>query len=505
MPDPQLLALLGALELKLQADAPPPVAAPNWELGLTARQVEVLHDASRTKVLKVGRRGGKTHVLCRLLLRAAYQPNSLALYIAKTRGNAKKLMWKWLKRDLERLGIKYTTNESELVLTITGGGDILLGGADDIGEIEKYRQYAWDLVVIDECGVYPSRLFETLIQDVIKPATMDHKAPIVYAGTPGYVMTGTWFGLSHPPEVERLGLKHRIFEWTAEDNTAIPHLWEEMLREKEEQQWADDHPTWVREYLGKWVDDSGALVFPLDPQRNGARALPRVNRAGVDIRPSQWRFCLGVDIGYVDRTAFSLVAAHPMLVDRYVVHVEKHGELLARQVAQRIRSIRKEVAERLGLEPRLLESGPIVMDTGGQGKPYAEECRRIYALPVEAAAKSDKETAVRLMRSEILAGTLKVLDWEHCDAIREECCVIPWDDDKRLPSDDPSIEDDATHATMYAARKLRMYRADEATLEQQARDPGELYFLELLAQQARDKSQHRDRPWYDGNRLNRRF
>ena len=493
--EPSLLALLGALERRLPEKVE--AAPPDWALGLTAKQREVLLDTARTIVLKVGRRGGKTHVLCRLLLRAVSRPQTLALYIAKTRGNAKKLMWKWLKRDCERLGIKYTTNEAELVLSIQGGGDIILGGADDVGEIEKYRQFAWDLVVIDECGVYPPLLFETLVQDVIKPATMDHRAPIVYAGTPGYVMAGPWFKISHPPLS-----KFKVWEWTAQDNTAIPHLWEEMLREKEEQGWADDHPTWVREYLGKWVDDSGALVFPLDPQRNGAKALPRVNRTGVDIRPSDWRFVLGIDVGYVDKTAFSLVAAHPLLVERFTVHVEKHGEMLARQVATRIRTIRAEVAKRLGLEPRIIERCPIVMDTGGQGKPYAEECRRIYALPVEAAAKADKETAVRIMRSEILAGTLKVLDWEYCDGLREECAVVPWDDEKRLPSDDPSIEDDAIHATMYALRKLRMYRsADALPQEQRATDVGEEHLADLLRRQAQGKADRLGRPWYDQTRI----
>src|SRR5690606_11169933 len=49
--------------------------------------------------------------------------------------------------------------------------------------------------------------------------------------------------------------------WTLQDNVSVPHLWEDALRIKKQNGWADDHPTWQREYLGKWVASDSAFVY----------------------------------------------------------------------------------------------------------------------------------------------------------------------------------------------------------------------------------------------------
>jgi hypothetical protein len=120
------------------AEAVAPANSPDYGKGLTSVQLEVLQDTtSRERALLVGRRGGKTWLICVLLLMAAARPESRAVYLTLTRRNAKLIVWRWLKRAAHRLGIVFSTNETDLVMTLANGGEILLGGADAVDEIEK--------------------------------------------------------------------------------------------------------------------------------------------------------------------------------------------------------------------------------------------------------------------------------------------------------------------------------------------------------------------------------
>jgi hypothetical protein len=432
--------LRAAEAMEIEASYDEPANSPDYDRGLTSKQLEVMRCEAKCFAMLWGRRTGKTHVVPRLLLRAAAVRDAWAVYITKTRKNAQMLLWRWLKKAARELGIAFKANETLLLLEVVGGGSILLGGCDDLAAIESYRQFGWALVVVDEMGVHASALLSILITDVIEPATVDNDGTIVYLGTPGYVVSddSIWYALSGPNSTIP------VFRATARDNTAVPGIWDRVLARKLRNRWDDDHPTWVREYEAQWVVDASTLVYPYDPTRNSVSGLPTHTPTGRPLSSSGWRYCLGVDIGFVDATAFTLVAVHEDDPCEYVVSSEQLAELLPDQVAWRI--------------SQYLEQRPwtaVVMDAGGMGKIHAAWAAGRDGLPIIAAEKTDKASAIRDARGAMLSGQAKVLSGPQNTAFRTAASKCGWDKTKTKHAD--GADDHALDAWVYARRHLHHF------------------------------------------------
>lgn len=450
---------------------------PDYTQGLTAVQLEVLDVTDRRFALLWGRRTGKTHTLPRLLLRSAAEEDTWSVYLTKTRKNAKLLLWRWLKRAAHVLGIGYSTDETNLVMDIAGGGSILLGGADDLAAIERWRQFGWKLAILDEMGVYPDDLLVTLIDDVIAPATADFEdgGTIAFSGTPGYILDGRWYELSGPES------KIRVIRADARSNTAKPWIWQNLLKDKEQNGWADDHPTWLREGLGLWVQDASTLVYPYDRERNGCTGLPTHTIAGTPLSTSGWRYCLGVDVGFVDATAFVLVAVHEDDPCEYVVSSESYTEMLPDAVARRI-------AEYLEQRPWT----QVVMDAGGMGKIHAMWASWKDQLPLVPADKRDKPSAIRDGRGALLSGRSKWLDGPQNAPIRAEANHLGWGKDKLHHADGQA--DHCLDAWLYARRHLRHFTAEP---ELGPPKPPTRLLEEKLVRQREKAVMGNGRPWWD--------
>ena len=87
-------------------------------ISLTRPQIRVFQSLKRFRVLVAGRRFGKTFLALAELLTAVYgKPDTIAWYLGPDRKQAKRIVWKPLKRATKLWWAK-RPNESELIIEL---------------------------------------------------------------------------------------------------------------------------------------------------------------------------------------------------------------------------------------------------------------------------------------------------------------------------------------------------------------------------------------------------
>lgn len=423
---------------------------------LHTKQLEAMAcDAPALEVLG-GRQGGKTFFDVGWSIEGALEvEGSTNPYFGLTSSSVGDIWWPEVQAWWAMLGWDQSDLHEHTKTAKLPNGSILKGrGTDDRRTIETSRGAKYNRIVVDEMGAQDERFIRYFV-NLLWPTMIKNRGRMLRSGNPGLVLSGYWYEHTN----EHREVSSPLFHWTAWDNPALGShadvdefvsrqtmddcgLSLEEIKERIADG-AKEGPaiTFQREWLAKWIQDVGALVFPFLPHRNAVVALPTRNPLGVPISEGEWRHFLAADVGYVDSCAFAHMAYHPMLPDDYILRVTKHPNWISPQFVDHMRRLKRDV------NPYRLPR----VDTGGMGKPYAEHCIRagVAVLPAE---KTEKKANVRLFRDRIIAGRVKYVEGE-CDPLLDECAVLGWADErKELPEDGKS--DDATFATIYDWRDM---------------------------------------------------
>lgn len=447
LPRKQLIALLALLQLAQMRTAARSTAVEVDLLeGLTAGQLEYVASDADRRVLTGGRRSGKTEAIVVEMVAIAAK-GGRALYLSLTRLLAEETIWDRLLARLDAVGIAYRVNLTKLRIKLVSGGLIQLGGTHTSADIDKHRGMAWNLVAVDECGAQPSELLRYLVEASIGPTLLDHEGRLTLLGTPSPLLSGFWAdqaGLTRVSDCPR-------WEWTIYDNPFFAGREDRVLAAiRHVNAWSEDSITYRREYLGRWVQDAGVLVYPFELARNGLDRLPQVTPSGYPVPPDGWRFVIAVDVGTtLNAMAIVVWAAHLALPDEYIVHAEAHTKMLMGALKDRLRIL----GDRYPHAQK-------VLDAGGMGAAHALELTGHFAMHIIPAEKREKPSAIRVMRDRVLAGRVKVLNFPALDGLREEWGRLGWDKDHLQHH--PSQADHYSDASLYGLRNLRNWRTDES-------------------------------------------
>lgn len=416
--------------------------------GLHDEQRRAWHCDDPERYLLCSRRSGKTWWAGAWLFAGALeQPRTLCAYLALTGKSAHRMMWPVLVELALQHRIPMTDlHEGSLTVgPLPNGSTIVLGGTDDRRNIETIR--GWQNIrraVVDECGAQPEELLAYTIDDILIPALSDNGGLFAGLGTPGRVCTGTWFERTGP--MSTYGAP--VFHWDVRANPYFRADVHALLEREARKRGGWDSPSFRREWLGEWAEDPGVLVFPIIRGRNTIDRLPTMNRRGMMLEQNLWRYGIGVDVGYTEATAVTVVAVHPYDEREFVLSSRAYHQMLPRQLRDVLRELQ-----------RTYHNPPIVLDAGGMGKVHAEELARDWGIYVEPARKTDKDAAVREGRDSILAGRTVLLDGEPCDALRVECARGGWNKDKTgVQGDDHQID-----SWLYIRRRMN-HHVDDALL-----------------------------------------
>lgn len=403
------------------------------------RQREFVEDTHRRITGLCGRRAGKTTgVRARLVIRMLRTPRARCLYIALTRESAKLLLWHDLKDLCERLGIAAEFNETALRCTFMRNGSTLeLGGCDSNAEVDKFRGRKFHEVAIDESASFPAKRLDFLINRVIAPTLGDYKGTLVLVGTPGHILSGIFYdgtrrgSEEHRPYADRdapeyatWGLKWSSHAWALIDGApfieALANAWEEAHANKEANRWSDDHPVWMREWLGLWAADSTENVFKYrphvdgqpwnqwDPERVGPLKIAKLPERG------DWAYVLSMDLGASDLFALTAWAFSPSDPDRFIYQIYEFSDkgMYARRIAELLLGPERSHEKLAGVIGAIGE-WPLgmVADLAGLGDNLIKELREVYGIPCAGADKGFKYKfpAIELCNGDLVDGRIKIL------------------------------------------------------------------------------------------------
>lgn len=195
---------------------------------------------------------------------------------------------------------------------------------------------------------------------------------------------------------------------------------------------------------GSWLLDVSGLVYRFDAARHLVQQLPDLGRDEYG-RPLQWHYSLGIDYGFRDETAWCVWAWGDQDRCAYLVHAEKTAEMLPSETAQRT----QELVEQY--QPEI-----IVGDPAAAG--YIAEARDRFGIPVQAATKTDKRGAIRLLNGALENGTARILAGPGTEPWRTEASTLLWKDERQR-LEHPALPNHCCDAALYAWRETRAHLA----------------------------------------------
>jgi hypothetical protein len=213
---------------------------------LHEHQREIARSASRFKVIRGGRRGGKTALeIETLCFKAVSGKNRNVFYVAPTQVQARSIIWEGLKSRLAGIGDPYEQRLEMKVPTADGGHSLIkVAGWENR---ENFRGQSAYHITFDETDTMKD--FFIGWQEIFRPALIDTAGTADFIGTPK----------KENPNLRRLeklaetDSEWSAFHFTSYDNPTLSPL--ELEKAKQEM----DQDTYRQEILAEYVDNAGAL------------------------------------------------------------------------------------------------------------------------------------------------------------------------------------------------------------------------------------------------------
>jgi hypothetical protein len=398
------------------------------------KQLTCWRDRNRRKIVLCPRRSGKSYYAMITAIVTCLRKSAARVVIINLSLQAARDVYWWEMQALNEqfdLGLKFMSTTLEI--EFPNSSRIKLFSADTERDVEKLRGGQYDYVVIDEAKSYPARMLKYMIEEVLAPSLSDRMGRLLMIGTPGSILDGPFYQYTTSFECNKQGTSFysrpyafkdeepyagkkclwSFHSWTSEDTTAMPHIWEESLEQKDLLGYDDDHPTWRREFLGQWCATQDDLVYPYDPEVNAWEPDSSTNFGLPE--GHVWRFLVGVDLGYNDDTAISVGAYSPTHPTFFHVYTEKLQQQDYEQAALRVKYL-SEMFD--GFDAWIVDTA------GGGSKMICEGWNRIYNFAFEPADKQQKNSYIELMAHDMRKGRCKIL---RNSALAWEMQLLQWD------------------------------------------------------------------------------
>jgi hypothetical protein len=381
--------------------------------------VEMVFSLVRFIAGECSRRAGKTHLAAALIVLKLLEAKrgQEVVFCAPTLARGKELVWAELERMLDEYGLTPDVGWKRLAASgkiFTKSGALFrIVGLDNKKQIGKVsRGGNCVLFITDETQEFPHLLQALLVG--VGPALVQSRGVFLALGTPTVNESDYWAQICDGAE----GFVR--VHWTLCDNPYLGRDPEEiLLEERTRHGWAEDHPTFVREYKGRRCRDQTLLVLEYssansvhvvqgyrpDAYHHDKRddmARRQYERENPGWRYSDWRHFIGIDFGLGDTSAWCVLAAHANSGRVYVVHFEQSAGLTW-----------DEVADRTKVLVDIFRPQGVVGDSASGGAQFLLTFNRRYGLELgisaRAATKHDKAASISVWNTELRTKRMQVL------------------------------------------------------------------------------------------------
>lgn len=387
------------------------------------------------------------------------------------------LAHQWFQPIKERLGAEWTDRSHTWTFPCMGEGEATLRFGHMEHEKHKHKEQGKSLTVAlwDELTHFTASQYRYVVGSRLRVRAGFPIAPHSRAASNPGGLGHDWV-LGHYKIDPKTGkgndpLRPYIPASLAENIHADVESYREMLSMLDSTEYAQ-----LAE--GRWIRDSGGLVYPVRPG-NLIDELPEMPREGL-------LYVLGIDLGSSEReptTAFVVLAWHLRLPGVFVVYSEARAGFTPSDIAERA----------LELEEQFTHDGftRTVMDEGALGKGYGGEMRKRWRMPVEPAQKANKLGYRKLLRGALEKLELQIVAPMN-EALLREMDTLSWDEDG-LDAEE-GLADHLTDAALYGWRACTAYHHERPALK--LADPVAQWAVDQRAKEVREYEQRSKRKWW---------
>ena len=228
-------------------------------------------------------------------------------------------------------------------------------------------------------------------------------------GTPDTYCTGYFYEVT-----EQIKKGYSVHKWTYRDNPGIVNPDTFINQIKAVHGWIGTEPEYLSEWEGIWSKDTRTLLFnEFLLNRNEYVDLPQ----GI-----KWNYAMGTDVGVRDSCAFVVLAWSTQTPNIYVIETYSEKNMIPTTYGQKVLQFIKQYP---GLR--------VVQDAGALGLGYAEELRRTFQIPIEAADKRPgrKATGIRFINDQFRLGNLKIQIYKSAN-LKKQLQTVRFDDKTQI-------------------------------------------------------------------------
>lgn len=422
------------------------------------QQLDFIKDKSKRKALFVGRRAGKsTSIAIYMLLAALTNPGVRITYFGLTAGSAEDTMYPILlgKEPGQEAGIllnylkesEYKYNMTERLLEFSNGASIKFAGVDvNYKEIDKVLGSKQYMIIIDECQNQTQDL-EKIINKKAQQCVSDYLTKgggqIILAGTAGdYRGKHYWYRINTDPT-----LGWSIHHWEHDQN---PHMKQQKKIEQDNflKQYGPDYiktAWWIQQYECQWITDKNVLIYRYDQSNllNSPSCIDSATNQRIPMPSNEFltsaTYILGIDLGYNDPTALTIVAYNLKFSNKlYVIETFNKSNMLVQEVASKI----KQLDNKYHFSYMVGDSSSLQV---------FETIKQNYSLPIEKANRSGKLSHQLVVNSDLQTKNIVIMPGNDELINQLQSCI--WDRsafEEGRYVEDPSFKNDIADSFLYA-------------------------------------------------------